>query len=77
MSWRRVTSEELETHRGLVVRVDDVDGSVNIQTDAGTWELRPEELGSALTVRLDGRPPVMLIIPTSGNSVVLKPLGTM
>jgi hypothetical protein len=76
VSWRRVTSEELETHRGIVVRVDGVDGSVNIQTDGGTWELRPE-MNSALTVRLDGRPPVMAILPTSGNSAVLKPLGTM
>lgn len=71
-----MTSEELETHRGIVVRVDGVDGSVNIQTDAGTWELRPDT-NSALTVRLDGRPPVMIIIPTSGNSVILKPLGTL
>lgn len=72
MSWREVA----RTADGLVVRVDDVDGSVDITDGKVTFQLRPEGVGefAALTVRMDARPPVMTILPTSGNSVLIRPL---
>ena len=70
MAWRKVyEAGPAEDVSKIEVEAD---GSVNITTPSGVFLLRPD--GAGLTVRLDGRPDVLTVIPVANNAIVLKPL---